>query len=135
MLDTAACNRGTANGTLAVAALPAETYYPHKTQIAVEYGGAHPENVYIWNPGGTYTAGATTINISTSTASQVNWTPAFTHAIGAQIYEATGGTQLPGPAEMATYAGVIAARYNGGGRGAHPGKEIINKRCDRQKRA
>src|SRR5260221_93198 len=132
---SAARNSGTAYGNLAVSALVAGTYLPHKTQIAADYGGAHPENVYVWNPGGTYTSGATTINISTSTASQINWTPGFTHAIGAQIYEATGGPQLPGPAEMATYAGVIAARYNGTkGYGIVEEVELGNEEWDAQTR-
>src|SRR5216684_990447 len=132
---TAARNSGTAYGTLAVAALPAGAYLPHKGQLTFEYGGAHPENVYVWNPGGTYTAGATSIAISTSTASQINWTPGFTHAIGAQIYEATGGPQLPGPSEMATYAAVVAARYNGTkGYGTIEEIEIGNEEWDAQTR-
>src|SRR6266849_6759537 len=132
---SAARNSGTAYGTLAVAALVAGTYLPHKTQLTVDYGGAHPENVYVWNPGNTYTAGATSIAISTSTASQVNWTPGFTHAIGAQIYEATGGPQLPGPSEMATYAGVVATRYNGtAGYGTIEEIEIGNEEWDIQTR-
>src|SRR5216683_62897 len=135
MTLSAARNSGTAYGTLAVVALVAGTYLPHKTQITVEYSGANPENVYVWNPGGTYTAGATSIAISTSTASQINWTPGFTHAIGAQIYEATGGPQLPGPSEMATYAGVVAARYNGTkGYGTIEEIEIGNEEWDAQTR-
>src|SRR5260221_411994 len=132
---SAARNSGTAYSTLAVNALVAGTYLPHKTQLTVEYGGAHPENVYVWNPGNTYTAGATSIAISTSTASQINWTPAFTHAIGAQIYEATGGPQLPGPSEMATDATQIAARYNGtAGYGTIEEIQIGNEEWDAQTR-
>src|SRR5258708_4870008 len=132
---SAARNSGTAYGTLAVNALVAGTYLPHKTQLTVDYGGAHHENVYVWNPGNTYTAGATSIAISTSTSAQVNWTPGFTHAIGAQIYEATGGPQLPGPAEMATYATQIATRYNGTqGYGTIEEIQIGNEEWDAQTR-
>jgi hypothetical protein len=99
--------------SLSIAALPAGAYIPHQGQMTIDYGAVGAENVYVWNPSGTYKAGTTSIGISSSSSAQVAWTPANNHAQGAQIYEATGGPVLPNATDMATYAGLVAARYNG----------------------
>lgn len=95
-----------------VTALPAGANVPHLGQITIDYGGANPETVYIWNPGATYTAGVALLSISTSKTAQVAWTPAFNHVGSAQIYQ-QNGPMLPSAADMAYVAGQVAARYNG----------------------
>lgn len=125
---TAQLTASTPYTSMSVAALPAGAHIPHGATLSVDFGGAHPETVTVNNPGATYTAGATTITIN-------SFTPAFTHSIGAQIYESTGGPVLPSATDMATFAGLVAARYNGtAGNGKIEALQIENEAYDAQTR-
>jgi hypothetical protein len=97
---------GVAMTQIAVSALVSGTFIPHGATLSVDYGGANPETVTINNPGNTYKSGVTMLTIN-------SWTPSFAHAVGAQIYESTGGPQLASAADFAIFAGLVAARYNG----------------------
>lgn len=98
--------------SIPVTALPAGANVPHLGQITIDYSGTTPETVYVWNPSGTYQAGVTSLGISTSQGSQVAWTPVANHLANAQVYQQNGPV-LPSAADMATFAGLVAARYNG----------------------
>src|SRR5258707_5580608 len=82
---SAARNSGTAYGTLAVNALVAGTYLPHKTQLTIDYGGGAAQKFDIWDTRDLITNPAPTDTNSHTIPALTNWTPGFTHAIGAQI--------------------------------------------------
>lgn len=106
------CTPSNTYTSIPISALRQGAYLPHGYQIVINSGGGSAETVYIWNPGHTYTAGATSIGISTSATSQVGWTPANTHSAGEPVC-ATTGFQYASEAAYATYTAAVAARFNG----------------------
>ena len=103
---------------------------PHQAQYSVDYGTGNAETFYVWNPGNNYTAGATTIGISSNKNSQVAFTPAHTHNVGAKVYEATQGPHYANATDFATFAGLAAARFNGSGYGQVDVFQVENEDYD-----
>ncbi len=95
-------NQGTAYTSIAVNPLPTGTNIANGAGLLIDVEG-NQETVTINHTGG-YSAGATSLQIN-------SWTPASTHAAGCHVVAAA--SILPDPAAMATYAGLVASRYNG----------------------
>ena len=62
--------------SMTITVLRAGAMVPHQAQYSVDYGTGNAETFYVWNPGNNYTAGTTTIGISSNKNSQVAFTPA-----------------------------------------------------------
>ncbi len=109
-----AYNSGTLYTSIQVSALRQGAYLPHGYQITVNKGGGTAENLYIWNPGATYQAGATLIGISTSPSSQVPWNPANNHSINEPVREeSASASQYANATDFSAFATLVASRYNG----------------------
>jgi len=120
--------------TLKISALPAGAFIPDGATLTINYGGLDSggggaETVTISSSGKTYTQGAQSLSI-------VPFTPANNHVVGEPIFAAdngqtTNGPQLPNPSDFATYAGLVAARYNGqAGYGKIDYLQVFNEEMD-----
>ncbi len=123
--------------SITISTLRSGAYLPHGYQIAINKAGATEEKVYIWNPGGVYTAGAASIGISSSQTALVAWNPANNHNAGEPVREASrSATQFANAADMAAFATAIASRYNGlSGYGKIDVFQVENENYDINQRA
>lgn len=106
--------------------LPAGCYIPANMHLAINFGGGTVEVVTTTVVTGTkYTgAGATSIPINSFTL--VN-----AHSLGEPIVENTGGYNYANASDSATFAGIVATRYNGlNGHGKIAGVQWGNEEFD-----